>query len=119
MNSTQLISGVASAAGLLCSVIQAGTVHGYVVDADAHRVRGARVQAWCDVPTDQRPPQRSKLLAETSTDAHGNFALSVDAREVNIIIASFRNQSGAAAPSFNSAVRVRLRHNRPRKVESR
>jgi len=58
------------------------------------------VQAWHMVATDQRPPQRPKRLAQTTTDRHGNFALSADPRAVNMIIASFDNQSGTALPSL-------------------
>jgi hypothetical protein len=100
------------------AAVAAAALRGYVVDAHGQRVDGARVQAWHIVATDQRPPQRPTLLAQTTTDAHGNFSLSVGAYKVNMIIASFGNQSGAAPPSFNGPVRVKLRHNRPRLVGS-
>jgi hypothetical protein len=100
----------------LVSVAEAATIRGYVVDADGHRVRGARVQAWHMVPTDQRPPQHPTKLGETISDAHGDFVMSVDARQTNMLIASFDRQSGAAAPSFTTSVRIALRHIRPRPV---
>jgi hypothetical protein len=102
--------------GLVCPAMHATTLRGYVVDSDGRRVQGAHVQAWHMVATDQRPPQRPKRLAQTTTDRHGNFALSADPRAVNMIIASFDNQSGTALPSFSSIVRVSVRHNRPRPV---
>jgi hypothetical protein len=104
-----------TAAELISSVGQAATVHGYVVNAADRRVQGARVQAWHLPPTDLRPPQEAKRLGETITDSHGNFVISVDPREVNILIASFNNQSGASSPSYTAVVRIALRHNRPRR----
>ena len=103
-----------SAFALVSSLTEAAMIRGYVVDADGHRVRGARVQAWHIVPTDQRPPLHPAKLSETTSDVHGNFAMSVDARQTNMLIASFDNQSGSAAPSFTTTVRIALRHIRPR-----
>lgn len=114
MRLAPLIVLTIGAVGALPLATCAATIHGYVVDADGHRIQGARVQAWHIVPTDQRPPQRPKRLGETTTGEHGNFTLSVDSRLVNMIIASFNNQSGSALPSFSDIVRVALRHNRPR-----
>jgi hypothetical protein len=109
------LSGVAV---LVPAALRSDTIRGYVVDAEGHRVRGARVQGCHLVPTDQRPPQRSRRLGETTTDGRGNFVLWADPREINMVIASFDNQSGAALPSFSTLVRVALRHNRPRPVDA-
>jgi hypothetical protein len=99
---------------LTSSYTQAGTIRGYVVDASGQRARGATVEAWHDVPTDQRPPQHSTRLSQTTTDARGAFVILVSARDVNLLIASFDHQSGAARPSFTAEVRIALRRNRPR-----
>jgi hypothetical protein len=99
---------------LISSYTQAGTMRGYVVDASGQRTRGATVEAWHDVPTDQRPPQHPTRLAQTTTDARGAFVILVSARHVNLLIASFDHQSGAARPSFTAEVRIALRRNRPR-----
>ena len=116
LSSTLFIVAVLSAVTLVSSATQAEIMHGYVVDADGRRVQGARVQVWHIVPTDQLPPRRPKRLGETTTDRRGNFALSADPRQVNMVIASFDNRSGAALPSFAAVVRVVLRHNRPRPI---
>ena len=106
--------GIIGALALLYSYAQAATIHGYVVDSRGQRIGGATVEAWHDVPTDQRPPQHPARLAQTTTNARGAFVISVSARDVNLLIASFGHQSGAAQPSFTADVRIALRRNRPR-----
>jgi TonB family protein len=101
---------IASAFSLVCSNTQGETIHGYVVDTGGHRVRRARVQAWHMVPTDQRPPQQPTRLAETTTNDHGDFAIAVDARQANMLIASYDHNAGATKPSFTDAVRITLRN---------
>jgi hypothetical protein len=99
---------IASAFSLVCSATQGETIQGYVVDAGGHRVRGARVQAWEMVRTDQRPLQQPRRLAETTTNDHGDFVIAVDARQANMLIASYDHHSGATKPSFTSPVRITL-----------
>lgn len=98
-----------TALALVSSTAVAGTIRGYVIDEAGNRVAGARVQAWHMVSPDQRPFQHSTKLGETTADAHGDFAISVDAPEINMLIASFDHQSGTAAPPFSSTVRIVLR----------
>ena len=94
---------------LVSSTAVAGTIRGYVIDEAGNRVAGARVQAWHMVSPDQRPVQHPIKLGETTADAHGDFAISVDAPEINMLIASFDHQSGRAAPPFSGTVRIVLR----------
>ena len=98
-----------TALALVSSTAVAGTIRGYVIDEAGNRVAGARVQAWHMVSPDQRPFQHPTKLDETTADAHGDFAISVDAPEINMLIASFDHQSGTAAPPFSSTVRIVLR----------
>ncbi len=107
-------TGILATLGLMCSFTQAATIHGYVVDSNGQRIAGATVEAWHDVSTDQRPPQHPTRLAQTTTDARGAFVISVFVRDVNLLIASFDHQSGAAQPTFTAEVRIALRRNRPR-----
>ena len=108
MISSRINVVIASAFSLVCSATQGETIQGYVVDAGGHRVLGARVQAWDMVRTDQRPPQQPRRLAETTTNDHGDFVIAVDARQANMLIASYDHQSGATKPSFTSPVRIIL-----------
>jgi hypothetical protein len=48
-------------------------------------------------------------LGQTTADAHGDFAISVDAPEINLLIARFDHQSGTAAPPFSGPVSIVLR----------
>ena len=98
-----------TALALVSSTAVAGTIRGYVIDDAGNRVAGARVQAWHMVSPDQRPFQHPTKLGETTADAHGDFAISVDAPEINMLIASFDHQSGTATPPFSSTVRIVLR----------
>ena len=111
MISSRIDVVIASAFSLVCSATQGGTIHGYVVDAAGHRMQGVRVQAWHMVPTDQHPPQQPTLLAEKTTDGHGDFIIAVDARQADMLIASFDHYSGATKPSFTAPVRITLRDN--------
>jgi hypothetical protein len=98
-----------------CSAPSAGTIRGYVVDADGRRVPHAQVTAAHLPPTDQHPPQLAKKLGETTADSHGEFVLSVSRiTRYTLLVASSDDQSGAAEPSFDHPVRIPLRHNRPR-----
>jgi TonB family protein len=63
------------------------------------------------IPIDQRPLQQPTRLAETTTDVHGDFVIAVDARQANMLIASFDHHSGATKPSFAVPVRIILRDN--------
>ena len=98
---------------LLCSLAEAATIRGYVIDSHGHPAPGARVTAWHSVPTDQNPPQRTLLLGRTFADAHGYFTLSVDSRLTNMLTAKRDHESGAAAVSFSREVRIRLHAIRP------
>jgi hypothetical protein len=100
---------------LVSSTVAGATIRGYVIDEAGNRVAGARVQAWHMVSPDQRPVQQPTKLGETTADAHGDFVISVDAPEINMLVASFDHQSGAAAPPFSSTVRIVIRrvHLRP------
>jgi len=98
-----------TALALVSSTAAAGTIRGYVIDEAGNRVAGARVQAWHMVSPDQRPFQHPTKLGETTADSHGDFAISVDAPEINMLIATFDHQSGTAAPPFSSTVRIVLR----------
>jgi TonB family protein len=60
------------------------------------------------VPTDQRPPQQPTRLAETTTNGNGDFVIAIDARQANMLIASFDHRSGATKPSFTAPVRITL-----------
>ena len=100
-----------------CSAPRSGIIRGYVVDVHGQRAPQAHVTASHLPPTDQHPPQLAKTLAETTADSHGNFTVFVDQiTRYTLLIASFDNQSGVAAPSFDHAVRIPLRRNRPRVV---
>jgi hypothetical protein len=100
-----------------CSAPSRGIIHGYVVDARGRRAPHAHVTAAYLPPTDQHPPQSPKIFGEATADLNGEFALSVtDIARHTLLIASFDDQSGVAAPSFDDPVRIRLRHNRPRVV---
>src|SRR6478736_10346332 len=114
MTRTSFTIGIIGAVAILSPYAQAATIHGYVVDSRGQRIAGASVEAWHDVPTDQRPQQHPTRLAQTTTDARGAFVISVSVRDVNLLIASFDHQSGAARPSFTAEVRIALRRNRPR-----
>jgi len=114
MTRTSFTIGIIGAVAILSPYAQAATIHGYVVDSRGQRIAGASVEAWHDVPTDQRPQQHPTRLAQTTTDARGAFVISVSVRDVNLLIASFDHQSGAAQPTFTAEVRIVLRRNRPR-----
>jgi hypothetical protein len=55
-------------------------------------------------------------LGETISDAHGDFTISVDAPEIDMLIASFDHQSGTAATPFSGTVRIVLRRVRLRPI---
>ena len=114
MKGASFTIGIICVLALLSPCAQAATIHGYVVDSSGQRIAGATVEAWHDVPTDQRSPQHPTRLAQTTTDARGAFVISVSLRDVNLLIASFDHQSGAAQPTFTAEVRIALRRNRPR-----
>ena len=100
-----------------CSTPSAGIIRGYVVDAHGRRVAHAHVTAAHLPPTDQYPPQLAKKLGKALTDSHGEFRLSVSqVTRYTLLVASFDDQSGVAAPSFDHPVRIALRHNQPRVV---
>jgi len=101
---------------LVSSTALAGTICGYVIDEAGNRVAGARVQAWHMVSPDQRPVQHPTKLGETISDAHGDFTISVDAPEIDMLIASFDHQSGTAATPFSGTVRIVLRRVRLRPI---
>jgi hypothetical protein len=100
---------------LSSSIVSGATVRGYVIDMHGHRAAGAHIEAWHDVPTDQRPPQHPTLLAKATADAHGAFATTVDSR-ANILIATFDHQVGSTAIPFSGTVRIVLRPVRSRHV---
>jgi hypothetical protein len=100
-----------------CSTPTAGIIRGYVVGAHGRRVAHAHVTAAHLPPTDQHPPQLAKKLGTAMTDSHGEFLLSVSqVTRYTLLVASFDEASGAAAPSFDHPVRIALRHNQPRVV---
>ena len=101
---------------LVSSTALAGTIRGYVIDETGNRVAGARVQAWHMVSPDQQPVQHPRKLGESTADANGDFAISVDGPEINMLIASFDHQSGTAAPPFSGPVRIVLHRVRLRPI---
>ena len=100
---------------LSSSIANGATVRGYVIDVHGHRAAGAHIEAWHDVPTDQRPPQHPTLLAKAAADAHGIFAITVDSR-ANMLIATFDHQVGSTAIPSSGTVRIVLRAVRSRHV---
>src|SRR5438034_2775143 len=95
---------------MLVHATSGSTIRGYIVDANGHRVAGALVSAWHEVPTDQHPPLRPSLLAEAISHEHGEFSISGDFQTANKLIAEFHQWSGFARPPFIEPVCIELSH---------
>ncbi len=91
----------------------AGTIRGYVVDVNGHRAAHARIEAWHDVPTDQRPPRHPTLISKATADRNGDFVITV-APSVNVLIATFKRQAGNIDIPSSEPFRIQLRRVRSR-----